>query len=478
MDEFDGADIDAAGRLTDQEHVRAAAHLAADHDLLLVAAGEMRRAQPGQRRAHVEILHDAPDACHDGRAVRQRASVVAPVPVVAEDAALGGFEGGDEAHALAVFRDVAQAHPPHRLHRPGMAAGRRGLPPDPDRAPLVREDAGERLQELGLAVAGDARDTQDLAGADGEARVPDAEHPGAVAHREVLDLEHGFARSRRALLHAEEHAAADHHRREPFTVGVLGLDVAHHPARAHHRDAVGQRHDLAQLVGDQDNRPALVAQGAEDAEELVGLPRREHAGRLVEDEEPGAAVERLQNLHALAEAHRQVADDGVRVDVEAVFPFEPRERTPRTAEGTPQQRAAFHAEHNVFQHREGIDQHEMLMDHADAAGDRLLGVADRRRRAVDPDHAAVGPVIAVDDAHQRRLAGAVLADDAVDRARSHGHRDAVVGMNRAEPLVDADDFERGRAPLPGGGRRCGGFRFLRGHATGVRPRWPRRYCAM
>ena len=37
----------------------------------------------------------------------------------------------------------------------------------------------------------------------------------------------------------------------------------------------------------------------DDLEQLVRLLRRQHGGRLVEDEDVGAAVERLQDLDAL-----------------------------------------------------------------------------------------------------------------------------------------------------------------------------------
>jgi hypothetical protein len=50
---------------------------------------------------------------------------------------------------------------------------------------------------------------------------------------------------------------------------------------------------------------------------------------------------------------------------------------------------------------------------------------------VDADLARVGLVEAVEDRHQGRLAGAVLADDAVDLAL-----DVLVGVNEAEFLVD------------------------------------------
>ena len=64
-----------------------------------------------------------------------------------------------------------------------------------------------------------------------------------------------------------------------------------------------------------------------------------------------------------------------------------------------------------------------------------LGVLIDRRLAADADLAAVGLVEAVEDRHQRRLAGAVLADDAVDGAALDFQIDVAIGADRAEALV-------------------------------------------
>ena len=55
------------------------------------------------------------------------------------------------------------------------------------------------------------------------------------------------------------------------------------------------------------------------AEQLLGLVRRQDGARLVEDEDVALAVERLEDLDALADADRQVLDLGVGVDVELVL---------------------------------------------------------------------------------------------------------------------------------------------------------------
>ena len=69
-----------------------------------------------------------------------------------------------------------------------------------------------------------------------------------------------------------------------------------------------------------------------------------------------------------------------------------------------------------------------------SAGERIA-----LRLAVNADLAGIGLVEAVQDRHQRRLAGAVLADDAVDRAALDGKVHVAVGVDGAEALVDGDE---------------------------------------
>src|SRR5262245_41285978 len=57
-------------------------------------------------------------------------------------------------------------------------------------------------------------------------------------------------------------------------------------------DVVGERHHLAEFMGDhQDGQVVPPHHIPKHAEDLVGLPRREHRGRLVEDEEATLEVE-------------------------------------------------------------------------------------------------------------------------------------------------------------------------------------------
>ena len=61
--------------------------------------------------------------------------------------------------------------------------------------------------------------------------------------------------------------------------------------------------------------------------------------------------------------------------------------------------------------------------------------------AVQDDLAAVGPQDAVDDVHQRRFSGAVLAGDRVHLAAAQLEVDAAQRLDRAERLADVRDLE-------------------------------------
>ena len=69
------------------------------------------------------------------------------------------------------------------------------------------------------------------------------------------------------------------------------------------------------------------------------------------------------------------------------------------------------------------------------------GGAVGQRLAVDQHLALARRVHAVEDLHQRRLAGAVLAEQGVDLAGPHVEVDVVVGHEVAEALRDAAGLE-------------------------------------
>ena len=209
---------------------------------------------------------------------------------------------------------------------------------------------------------------------------------------------------------------------------------------------------LVELVADEDDRDALGRELAERVEQLVDLLRHEHGGWLVEDEDAGSPVEHLHDLDALAVADAELGDERVGLDREAVDPDRARRiRFSRRTEVEPDRRARLVSEHDVLGDGEVVGEHEVLMHHADAEGDRITRRLEALLLAAHADDALVGTLLAVEDLHQRRLPGAVLAHDCVDGTGRDGEVDAVVGDHSREPLHDAsqlDGRELDRQRLP------------------------------
>ena len=150
----------------------------------------------------------------------------------------------------------------------------------------------------------------------------DSDRPSAavVLYGQVFHA--NFLRAGRAGLFqlVIEHGAADHHGGQHALIDVFRLFHADEFSLAHHADAVGNGHDLIELVRDEnDGHAALTDDAPDDGEQLVRLLRGEHGGRLVEDQNFRAAIQRFQNFHALLQADARLGDDGVRVDRQAVF---------------------------------------------------------------------------------------------------------------------------------------------------------------
>jgi hypothetical protein len=70
-------------------------------------------------------------------------------------------------------------------------------------------------------------------------------------------------------------------------------------------------------VADEDDRQALRHHLRQHLKQALALLRRQHGGGFVQDQDARAPVQRLQDLDALALAHRQAAHAGIGVHLQA-----------------------------------------------------------------------------------------------------------------------------------------------------------------
>ena len=232
----------------------------------------------------------------------------------------------------------------------------------------------------------------------------------------------------------KEYGAADHHGGEDLFVHVAGIFKSGQAPLTHHADAVGDGHDLIELVSDDDDGHLLFAyDAADDVEQLVRLLRGEDGGRLVEDEDIRAAVERFEYLDALLKPDADIAHGGGGVDLEAVFLHEAARFAlgPGVIEEHTES-ARLAAEYDILRNGERRDEHEVLVHHADAALDGRLRAEVLDAPAFDVDLAVCRCVDAVEDVHERGFARAVFADEREHLALFYFKRHVVVCEHAGE----------------------------------------------
>ncbi len=207
---------------------------------------------------------------------------------------------------------------------------------------------------------------------------------------------------------------------------VISLDAAGaaQPAVAQHGDPVGELAHLGQAVGDVDDRGAL-GDGLADQRRRAGRPRRRPAGRSAR-REPAAragAAKALAISSRCFSARVRVSTRSLQVGLEAdagraarapTFGSD-RRRTPTRAArpgGSPGPSGPAA--------RPGAGARSRCPSSAACRGSRAVTPRPARRSSRVGLHGAGG------DAHQRGLAGAVLAEDGVHLAR--GDLDGDVGQ--------------------------------------------------
>src|SRR5215208_2806311 len=93
----------------------------------------------------------------------------------------------------------------------------------------------------------------------------------------------------------------------------------------------------------------------------------------------------------------------VRIDCELEFFGELSDLRCRTLEIQCKPTSRLRAEHDVFRYGHSLDQHEVLVDHAEAKRNRIVRRFDVANLAVNDNLATVSSVEAIRDAHRCRL---------------------------------------------------------------------------
>ena len=177
---------------------------------------------------------------------------------------------------------------------------------------------------------------------------------------------------------------ADHQFGQLLLAG-LGRSRARDDAAApQHRDSIRDRDRLGQFVRDQHDDSAFTAQVAQQIEKGVQLRRREHAGRLVENQHARIEAERAQYFEPDALGDRAIFDGGAGGrQFESEFCRECARPRGDGREIEPLRGLVEAAEREIFLPRHPLEQHRALMHRRDSGSQRGARRARLQGRIVE-----------------------------------------------------------------------------------------------
>ena len=259
--------------------------LAADHELLQVAAGQRAGGRVGPGLAHVEGARSRPRrAPARRRGAGRRSGASRAGGVAREHDVLRQAEGRGGGMAVALLRHEGGAAPPPRVD--AEAPDGDAVDAGPCRARGASGLAGQGGEQLRLPVAGDAGDADDLAAADARARRRAAPcragrgRAGSGRRARAAPARPAGRRGRLTsptsaptIMAASERALSSRGSQAPTTL----------PPRRMVARGTGRRTSSSRCEMYRSARPSSRSRSSV-GEQPLGLLRRQHRGRLVEDE--------------------------------------------------------------------------------------------------------------------------------------------------------------------------------------------------
>ena len=226
--------------------------------------------------------------------------------------------------------------------------------------------------------------------------------------------------------------------------------VAIELAVAEDRHAIGERGDLLEPVGDVDDADASGPQVADQSEQPIGLSIGESRGRLVHQNDPCVRAQSARDFDELLLCHPQPVGRSVDVDVRAdsgehlARPL----ASPAPVDPSPGS-GGLVPDRKIFGDRQVREERRLLINRRDAerAHRDRVGAIDPAR--VDLNRPRVRRVRAREDAHERALSGAVLADERMDLASLQVERHGPERVHAAERFAHASEPDEGHGMREG-----------------------------
>ena len=222
--------------------------------------------------------------------------------------------------------------------------------------------------------------------------------------------------------------------------GAVRIELRLLAAVPQHDDAIGDRVDLVESMGDQDHALALFPQRPDGAQQLFGFRAAQGRGRFIENEQFGIDRDGPDDLHHLLLGHAERAHQGGGIQGEVQF--QPGQQFPGPAhlgglaaeQATPV--SVGPRQVDVLGDAHLGDQIELLQDDGDPMLQGVQGRSEMYRLATPQHLAGIAIGDPGNDLAKRGFAGPVLPDQGDHLAR--GDMQIDIGQCPGRPVALGD----------------------------------------
>ena len=374
MDVLNCADVQATRRLHSNQKLRLSIDLAGDNRLLLVAAGHSagscNRALTG---TNIILLNQLIRILANRTEVDKSARLEVRLSVTLKHQILLQCIVQNQAVLMTVFRNMTHT-------KPGTLADTRVRNIRALKRNLTCRDAiqaSQGMNKLRLAVALDARKANNLATANLEGNVLySIVLVDLGGNSDALDIQDDLCGFRVRLFDLHLYRTANHHGRKLLNCRITSINSADVLALAQNRAAVGHRHNLRKLMGDEKDGLALFLEAAHNFHQFVNFLRSQNSRRLVENQDFIVTVEHFKDFNALLHTNGDILNFCVGVDSQAILFGKCHNLFSGLFLLKDTHLSRFDTKNNIIQDGKTLDQLKMLMHHADMERSRIVRVTN------------------------------------------------------------------------------------------------------
>ncbi len=193
-------------------------------------------------------------------------------------------------------------------------------------------------------------------------------------------------------------------------------------------------------MGDENDGALLASQFTQDGEQSVPFLGCEYSCGFIQDQRFRIAVQHLENLHPLADTDRKGTDTCFWVNPQPIPVSQLSHTFMRSVDIDKPAFCNFGSIDNVFAHTQRREEHEVLVDHAQACPDRIHGRMNDSLFSIKIDFTFIRPVKTVKNSHQGGFTGTVFADESPDLAFLYLQINVVICQYAGKTFDNAAQF--------------------------------------